>query len=50
MTDRWEKFLHDEEWVKIKKETAETYGSLVGGIQDRTLYLTDSSPRQVLAK
>ena len=50
MTDRWEKFLRDEEWIRIKKETGEMYGSLVGKIQDRTLYLTDYSPRQVLAK
>jgi hypothetical protein len=50
MTDRWEKFLHDEEWIKIKKETGEINGPLVGEIQDRTLYLTDYSPRRVLAK
>jgi len=50
MTDRWEKFLRDKEWIGIKKETAEIYGSLVGEIQDRTLYLTDYSPHQVLAK
>jgi len=50
MTDRWEKFLHDPEWIKIKKETGEMNGPLVGEIQDRTLYLTDYSPRQVLAK
>ena len=50
MTDRWEKFLHDEEWIRIKKETAEKSGNLVGEIQDRTLNLTDYSPRQVLAK
>ena len=50
MTDRWEKFLRDQEWVKIKKETGELYGPLVGEIQDRTLYLTDYSPRKVLAK
>ena len=50
MTDRWGKFLHDQEWIKIKKETGETYGPLVGEIQDRTLYLTDYSPRTVLAK
>ena len=23
MTDRWEKFLRDQEWIKIKKETGE---------------------------
>jgi NIPSNAP len=50
MADRWDKFLHDEEWVKIKKETAEMYGDLVGEIQDRTLYPTDYSPRNVLTK
>jgi hypothetical protein len=50
MTDRWDKFLHDQEWIKIKKETGEVYGPLVGEIQDRTLYLTDYSPRQTLAK
>jgi hypothetical protein len=50
MTDRWEKFLHDQEWIKIKKETGEVYGPLVGEIQDRTLYPTDYSPRQTLAK
>ena len=50
MADRWEKFLRDQEWIKIKKETGEMYGSLVGEIQDRTLYLTDYSPREALAK
>jgi hypothetical protein len=50
MTDRWEKFLRDPEWIKIKKETSEISGPLVGEIQDRTLYLTDYSPRKVLAK
>ncbi len=50
MTNCWEKFLQDPEWIKIKKETGEVYGSLVGEIQDRTLYLTDYSPRKELAK
>jgi hypothetical protein len=50
MTDGWKKFLQDQEWIKIKKETGEVNGPLVGEIQDRTLYLTDYSPRQVLAK
>ena len=50
MTDRWEKFLRDQEWIKIKKETGEINGPLVGEIQDRTLYLTDYSPRKLLAK
>jgi NIPSNAP protein len=50
MTDRWDKFLDDQEWIKIKKETGEVYGPLVGEIQDRTLYPTDYSPRKALAK
>jgi NIPSNAP len=50
MTDRWKKFLQDQEWIKIKKETGEINGPLVGEIQDRTLYLADYSPHQVLAK
>jgi hypothetical protein len=50
MTDRWEKFLRDPEWIKIKKETAEINGPLVGEIQARTLYLTDYSPHKTLAK
>jgi hypothetical protein len=50
MTDRWAKFLRDEEWIRIKRETGEIYGPLVGEIENRTLYLTDYSPRKVLAK
>ena len=50
MADRWEKFLRDQEWIKIKKETGEMCGPLVGEIQDRTLYLTDYSPCEALAK
>ena len=50
MADRWQKFLGDKEWINIKKETGETYGRLVDEIQDRTLYLTDYSPRTLLAK
>jgi hypothetical protein len=50
MTDRWEKFLHDQEWIRIKRETGEMYGLLVGEGQDRTLYLTDYSPGKALAK
>lgn len=50
MADRWEKFLRDQEWIKIKKETGEKYGPLVGEVEDRTLYLTDYSPRRMLTK
>jgi NIPSNAP protein len=50
MNDRWEKFLRDPEWIKIKRETGEINGPLVGEIQARTLYLTDYSPHKTLAK
>jgi hypothetical protein len=42
--------LRDPEWIKIKKETGEINGPLVGEIQARTLYLTDYSPHKTLAK
>lgn len=48
MKDRWAKFMADEEWSDIKKETGAQYGKLVGEIQDRTLHLTAYSPRQEL--
>jgi hypothetical protein len=50
MNDRWEKILRDPEWIKIRKETGEIKGRLVGEIQARTLYLTDYSPHKTLAK
>jgi hypothetical protein len=49
MKDRWAKFLADEEWIEIKKATGAANGQLVGEIQDRTLELTDYSPRSLLA-
>ena len=48
MKDRWAKFMADQEWSNIKKETGAKYGKLVGEIQDRTLNLTAYSPRQRL--
>jgi hypothetical protein len=45
MKDRWAKFMADQEWADIKKETAARHGKLVGEIQDRTLRLTRYSPR-----
>jgi len=44
MKDRWAKFMADEEWTRIKKETAAVHGTLVGEIQDRTLKTLDYSP------
>jgi hypothetical protein len=46
MKDRWAKFMVDQEWSAIKKETAAKHGQLVGEIQDRTLRLTTYSPKR----
>jgi hypothetical protein len=50
MKDRWAKFLADKEWIDIKKQTGTRNGPLVGEISDRTLQLTDYSPRTSLLK
>ena len=44
MKDRWAKFMADEEWARIKQETARQHGTLVGQIQDRTLKTLEYSP------
>jgi heme-degrading monooxygenase HmoA len=44
MKQRWAEFLADDEWKRIKRETAALHGDLVGEIQDRTLRRTDYSP------
>ncbi len=44
MKAQWAKFMADHEWADIKRESAAKHGTLVGGIQDRTLRLTDYSP------
>jgi hypothetical protein len=49
MKDRWAKFMADQKWSAIKKETGARYGNLVGEVQDRTLHVTAYSPRKVLA-
>ena len=50
MRDRWSKFMADQEWADIKKETGRVQGQLVGEIEDRTLELTGYSPRKSLAR
>ena len=50
MKDRWAKFMADQEWSAIKKETAAKHGDLVGEIQDRTLNLTPYSPQKKLSR
>jgi hypothetical protein len=49
MKERWTMFMADQEWVEIKKVTAEAHDSLVGNIEDRILELTDYSPSRRLA-
>ncbi|MBO0800603.1 MAG: NIPSNAP family protein [Blastocatellia bacterium] len=49
MRNSWAKFMADQEWAAVKKETGRINGSLVGEIEDRTLELTDYSPRTELA-
>ncbi|HEU4566146.1 MAG TPA: NIPSNAP family protein [Gemmatimonadaceae bacterium] len=48
MKDRWAKFLADAEWTEIKRVT-NARGRIVGEIEDRTLTLTEYSPRTTLA-
>lgn len=48
MKDRWAKFMADEEWARIKKETSEKDGKFVGAIQDRTLAPVPYSPQREL--
>ena len=50
MKDRWAKFMADQEWSDIKKESAARHGKLVGEIEDRTLRLTDYSAREVVGR
>jgi NIPSNAP len=45
LRDRWAKFMADQEWSDIKKETSRIHGRLVGEIEDRTLETTDYSPQ-----
>lgn len=46
LTDRWARFMADQEWAAIKKRTAAQHGQLVGGIEDRVLTVQDYSPTQ----
>ena len=50
MQESWKNFMADQEWKDIKKETAERHGNYVENIEDRTIVLTDYSPRQSLLK
>lgn len=46
LTDRWARFMADQEWADIKKRTAAQHGQLVGAIEDRVLTVQDYSPTQ----
>lgn len=48
MKKRWAEFMADQEWSDIKAETSRIHGQFVGGIEDRTLVLTDYSPGRSL--
>ena len=48
MKDRWAKFMADQEWIDIKKQTSQKQGKLVGEIEDRLLILRDYSPNTTL--
>jgi hypothetical protein len=50
MKDRWAAFMEDQEWSDIKAETARVHGQFVGGIEERTLILTDYSPGRSLLR
>ena len=45
MKESWAKFMADEEWARIKKDTLAAHGSLVGEIQERVLHTLDYSPK-----
>lgn len=49
LTDRWARFMADQEWAAIKKRTAAEHGQLVGQIQDRVLEVQDYSPIHTFA-
>lgn len=44
MKTAWAAFMADEEWAEIKRRTGTEHGRMVGGIEDRTLRMTEYSP------
>ena len=43
MAERWASFMADEEWSRVKDESAARHGQLVGRIQSRVMRLTPYS-------
>ncbi|MGH8174665.1 MAG: NIPSNAP family protein [Steroidobacter sp.] len=48
MQDRWARFMADQEWSEIKRQSAKDHGRLVSHIEERFLQTTDYSPRTTL--
>ncbi|WP_347219739.1 NIPSNAP family protein [Chryseobacterium sp.] len=46
----WQGFMTDKEWKEIKVQTAKLHGDFVNNIEDRTLKLTEFSPKKELLK
>lgn len=46
LQDSWKKFMDDEEWKEIKRQTAKEHGQLVGDIQDQILSPLYYSPKK----
>ena len=46
----WAKFMADEEWKEIKRQSAKEHGQMVGSIQDRILNPLPYSPVKVFSK
>jgi hypothetical protein len=44
MRERWQAFMADGEWARIKRETNEVHGDMVGSISEKVMYITDYSP------
>lgn len=44
MRSAWDAFLADEEWIRIKQESAAAHGPMVGEIEDRLLRPTEYGP------
>ena len=44
LQESWAKFMEDQEWKEIKRQTSQSHGQLVGEIQDKILTMTSYSP------
>jgi hypothetical protein len=44
MKAAWARFMADEEWKRIKRDTAAAHGALVGEITEKVMRLVDYSP------